>query len=52
MTMERPIVPSVAVGPPQMKAIMKELGGRLRRYRNPYRVHLDFPYKIIDETEV
>jgi hypothetical protein len=39
-------------GAPQMKAIMKELGGKFRKYRKPYRVFLAFPYKIIEDTEV
>ena len=39
-------------GTPQMKAIMRELGGKFRKYQKPYRVYLAFPYKIIDDMEV
>lgn len=39
-------------GTPQMKAIMKELGGHFRRYYEPYRVFLTFPYLIIQDMEV
>lgn len=32
-------------GTPQIKSIMKELGGGFRRYQQPFRIYLTFPQK-------
>jgi nitrogen fixation/metabolism regulation signal transduction histidine kinase len=31
-------------GQPQIKKIIKELGGNFRKYKNPYRIYISFPY--------
>ncbi|MDX9785434.1 MAG: hypothetical protein RBT11_01560 [Desulfobacterales bacterium] len=38
-------------GTPQMKQIMKELGGKFRKYDRPYRVYLTFPHLNVADTE-
>jgi GAF domain-containing protein len=39
-------------GTPQMQAIMQELNGSFIREKQPYCVHLRFPYKIKEDQEV
>ncbi|BBO85997.1 hypothetical protein DSCO28_65630 [Desulfosarcina ovata subsp. sediminis] len=33
-------------GQPQVKRIMKDLGGNFRRYKSPYRLYLSFPFFV------
>lgn len=39
-------------GSPAIQQIMEELGGKIEKHEEPYRVLLIFPYNIIDYTEV